>query len=334
MKRQMSALAGFAFAWLLSFAAQSAEPLPALSAEAGNVTVSGLSSGAFMAVQFHVAHSSKVRGAGVLAGGPYYCAQGSITKAIWPCMSPHFFMPVPKPDKLRDEVDKLAAAKLIDPPDGLRGSRVWLLSGGRDDTVKSAVVDGAHAFYRQWLPEPAIVHEHLPNAGHAMIAPAAKAACEATEPPYLNRCGDFDASGQLLAHLLGPLRPKAQTAGGKLLAFDQSPFAAQNAGLSEMGHAYIPAACLAGGCRIHIAFHGCRQNASTVGETWIRQSGYNEWADANRLIVLYPQTSNAHPENPNSCWDWWGYTGHRYHTRDAPQISAVWKMVEKLAEKP
>lgn len=333
MKRPVAHLAGFALACLFSCAAQAAEPLPALSAEPGNITVSGLSSGAFMAVQFHVAHSSTVRGAGILAGGPYYCAEGSRIKAVWPCMSPNFFMPVPTPDKLRAEVDRLAAARLIDSSDELRGSRVWLFSGGRDSTVKSAVVDGAHAFYRQWLPESSIVHEHLPNAGHAMITPAAKAACEATAPPYLNRCGNFDAPSQLLAHLLGSLRPKAQAASGTLLQFDQSAFAKDDAGLAESAYVYVPAACRSGGCGIHVVFHGCRQNAATMGETWVQQAGYNEWADTNRLIVLYPQTSNA--KDRNGCWDWWGYTGpSRYHTRDAPQIAAVRKMIEKLTETP
>ena len=35
----------------------------------GNVTVSGISSGAFFAHQFHVAYSSLVTGAGIVAGG-------------------------------------------------------------------------------------------------------------------------------------------------------------------------------------------------------------------------------------------------------------------------
>ena len=50
--------------------------LPAM--KAGQVSVSGLSSGAFMAVQFEVAFSRTVTGAGVIAGGPYYCSQGNV----------------------------------------------------------------------------------------------------------------------------------------------------------------------------------------------------------------------------------------------------------------
>jgi poly(3-hydroxybutyrate) depolymerase len=312
--------------------AHAAGPLPALAAESGSLTVSGLSSGAFMAVQFHVAHSSRVRGVGILAGGPYYCARGSVLKALSSCMSPNFFAPVPKPEELRAEAEKRAVARQVDPPGGLRGSRVWLLSGGRDVLVKDAVVDAARAFYLKWIPEPAIAFERLPNAGHAMISPSAKGACGATRPPYINHCGEFDAPGRLLAHLLGELRPRARAAGGELLAFDQSAFAAREAGMADTAYVYIPAACRAGGCHIHVAFHGCRQNAAMVGDAWIRQSGYNEWADTNRLLVLYPQTSST--GDANGCWDWWGYTGPAYHTRDAPQIRAVWKMAERLMEKP
>ena len=36
-----------------------------------------ISSGAFMAVQFGFAWSSVVKGVGVVAGGPFYCAQAS-----------------------------------------------------------------------------------------------------------------------------------------------------------------------------------------------------------------------------------------------------------------
>jgi poly(3-hydroxybutyrate) depolymerase len=334
--RARARLTGFTAACLFSLAslaiAHAAEPLPFLAAESENLTVSGLSSGASMAVQFHVAHSARVRGAGILAGGPYYCAGGSLFKALSSCMSPNFFTPPPKPDKLRTEVDKQAATGHIDSPQGLRSSRVWLLSGGKDRAVKNAVMDATRMFYLQWLPESAVAHETLPDAGHAMIVPSANATCGATSTPYINRCGDFDAPGRLLAHLLGELQPRALVASSELLAFDQSGFAQREASMGDIAYIYIPSACRAGGCRIHIAFHGCRQNVTMAGEAWVRHSGYNEWAETNRLLVLYPQTSNT--GNANGCWDWWGYTGSAYHTRAAPQIEAVWKMIEHLTEKP
>jgi hypothetical protein len=45
------------------------------------VTVSGLSSGAYMAVQHGVIYSSKVLGVGAVAGGPFWCAGGSVNTA-------------------------------------------------------------------------------------------------------------------------------------------------------------------------------------------------------------------------------------------------------------
>lgn len=56
------------------------------------ISVSGLSSGAFFASQFHVAHSKNIMGAAIFAGGPYLCAQGSLSTATISCMSS--FMPV------------------------------------------------------------------------------------------------------------------------------------------------------------------------------------------------------------------------------------------------
>src|SRR5678815_1624927 len=74
--------------------AWAAPPLPRLDADE-TATVSGLSSGAYMAVQMHVAHSARIKGAAALAGGPYYCAQGSLWSAYYNCMKPGTFMPLP-----------------------------------------------------------------------------------------------------------------------------------------------------------------------------------------------------------------------------------------------
>ena len=49
------------------------------------ISVSGISSGGFMAHQFHVAHSQDLMGAGIIAGGPYNCAQGSLNRAMLQC---------------------------------------------------------------------------------------------------------------------------------------------------------------------------------------------------------------------------------------------------------
>jgi len=44
----------------------------------------------------------------------------------------------------------------------------------------------------------------------------------------------------------------------------------------------------------------------TFGTTYVKNTGYNQWADTNNIVVLYPQAFNGN-NNLNGCWDWWGY---------------------------
>src|SRR5262245_61038736 len=131
-----------------------ADPLPAYGADGDAITVSGISSGGFMAVQFHVAHSRTVTGVGVLAGGPYYCAQGSLWTGFYGCTTPSAWAPLPSVELLKAEADLLARARLIDPTENLSSARAWLFSGGGDRTVAAAVVDAARRFYALYRPPP------------------------------------------------------------------------------------------------------------------------------------------------------------------------------------
>jgi len=321
------------------------DPLPAYGADPAEVSVSGVSSGGFMAVQFHVAHSGRVKGVGVVAGGPYYCAQGSVWMAYYNCSTPSASAPLPSVALLKAEADALARARLIDPTDGLAAARVWLFSGTRDRTVDPAVVDAARQFYALYKPPAGnLVRVADRPAGHAMVTESAGGACGTTAPPYINDC-DYDAAGELLGHVLGALEPPAAKETGRIIRFDQRPFADGDAyaiSLADSGYAFVPRACELERCRVHVAFHGCRQSVQAVGERFVREAGYNRWADANRLIVLYPQTiARTGPGfqggrwsfvfNPRGCWDWWGYTDARYHTSAGRQIRTVTAMVDRLA---
>mgnify|MGYP006208388015 CR=1 FL=1 len=109
-----------AFVLLLGSLPALAGPLPALRADTKAVTASGLSSGGYLAVQLHVAHSRQVKGVGVIAGGPYYCAQGSLWTALYNCMTPGAWSPLPSTALLKEATDALAKAKRIDPNDAIR----------------------------------------------------------------------------------------------------------------------------------------------------------------------------------------------------------------------
>ncbi len=301
--------------------AAAAQPLPALDADSRELSVSGLSSGGYMAVQMHVAHSARVKGAAALAAGPYYCAQGSLSTAYYNCMSPGAWTPLPSVQALRQQALAVANAGLIDPTANLAGAKVWLFSGRNDRTVLPEVVFASKAFYEAFKAAPRLVAE-LP-AGHGMVVEEGGNACAASAPPYLNDC-DYDAAGELLQHLLGKLAPPGVA--GTPVAFDQKPYAAP--GMADEAFVYVPKSCASARCRVHVAFHGCRQSARELAEG----AGYNRWAEANRLIVLYPQArASFWPWNPRGCWDWWGYGGPQYHTKQAPQMRAVLAMVARLS---
>jgi hypothetical protein len=305
-------------------AAQAAEPLPALQADTRELTVSGVSAGAYMAIQMHVANSARVTGVGALAAGPYYCAQGSLWSAWNNCMSPGTWTPLPATELLRQQAALMHKNNFIDDPAGLARAKVWLFSGTNDRTVLPEVVRATKAFYESFKATPLLVADK--PAGHAMVTEDTGNACPVTAAPYINDC-DYDAAGAALRHLLGPLAPRGSA--GRLASFDQKPYAAS--GMADDAFVYIPKACETEPCRVHIAFHGCRQTAREFAEG----AGYNRWAETNRLIVLYPQArATLWPFNPRGCWDWWGYTGPQYATKQAPQIRAVLGMVERLSATP
>jgi poly(3-hydroxybutyrate) depolymerase len=324
----------------LLIASAQAEPLPALHAARDGVTASGVSSGGYMAVQLHVAHSANVAGVGVIAGGPYYCAQGSLFTALNNCMTPGVWTPAPQPLLLKREANLLAASGRVDATKNLSRSRVWLFTGTRDRIVYAQVVTALRAFYAEYRATIALVADK--PAGHGMVTEQHGHACGTTQPPFIIDC-DYDAAGELLNFLYGELGAPAAKESGRLLRFDQTRYAGGDAraiSMDESGFAYVPQRCASERCRVHVVFHGCRQGAAEIGERFVREAGYNRWADTNRLIVLYPQAAARSGWsfsgwnfvwNPRGCWDWWGYTGPGYHTQQGAQIRAVKAMLEKLS---
>ena len=299
-----------------------------------SVTVSGVSAGGYMAVQFHVAHSALVQGAGVLAGGPYRCAEGSMRLALGRCMKGDEEIPTAR---LLEETSQLALDGAIDPIAGLADDRVWIFRGAADPFVGKPVADALEGYYEALVPPGQVERVEHPQAGHIFpTADPAAAPCTSVESPFVGACG-FDGARALLAHLYGELAAGTAARSEGLAEFDQRPYArdAGSRGLAGRGWLYVPRDCRAGGdsrCRLHVVFHGCKQGASYVGDAFVRRSGYLEAAEANRIVLLFPQIEPGfQPLNPNGCWDWWGYEGEDYAVQAGPQLRAVRAMVADLA---
>lgn len=310
--------------------ASAADALPRLNVDLTQTTVSGLSSGAYMAGQFHVAFSSEVKGAGIVAGGPYGCAEGRLEVALQRCMQTG--MGEPDPEALYAAAIAMARSGSIDPLTNLADDRVYVFSGTADRTVLPAVSAKIPLFYgRSGLPTAAMRLVGDVPAGHGFATADGPVACDDTKAPFINDC-NLDQAGEILDFLGGPLRPPVATVAAPL-AFDQTRYLAdpEPRGMADTGWVYVPAACRDGApCRVHVVFHGCKQNAESVEDAVTVGAGYNRWAEANDIVVLYPQT-HAIWSNPNACWDWWGFTGTGYATRHGVQMGAVQRMLLALA---
>jgi len=305
--------------------APSADSANSFRIDADRVTVSGISSGAYMAGQLHVAYSGLFSGAGLLAGGPYYCAGGSMSQALGPCVKGGD-LPI---DDITASVDEFVVGGAIDDSANLRDDRVWIFHGTADDTVDQSVSHAAAEFYRRFLPPEQLVMVSDVDVVHGMPTLSEGQPCDTFAAPFLNAC-DYDAAGELLKQLYGPLNPPGDTT-AELLPVSQEAFA--DAELTEQGWLYAPEDCRNGAeCGLHVALHGCAQSDQYVGKAFVTGAGYNRWAETNRLLVLYPQvdSSKLAPVNPLGCWDWWGYTGSDYATKAGPQMAAIRALIDSL----
>lgn len=328
---------------------RSSAALPTLRIDPTGISVSGVSSGGYQAAQLQVAYSATFSGAGVIAAGPYFCAGTGYAWNLWRalnvCSDADDYVPFTGPPLLEPSlqaVQDFAAKGRIDDPANLRRARVYLFSGRLDTTVPPPVVGVATAFHQALAGDPRqVVFEARIDAAHAMVTETFGKACDVSAPPYLVDC-DFDLAGALLEHIYGPLQPKSPTT-REPIPFDQRPFVAagRTAGMADTGYVYVPERCAEGAvCRLHVALHGCQQSASQIGDIFYRHAGYNAWAEANDIVVLYPQTvpmttswfgATLPWPNPKACWDWWGYTGPDFANKQGAQPQAIKAMIDAIA---
>lgn len=296
---------------------------------ARRVSVSGVSAGGYMAVQTHVALADRIGGVAVVAGGPYHCAEGSVTTAISRCMSGNAL----EIDGLVAHTKELSAAGKIADPDAMKNASVWLFHSPKDAVVAQIVSARLLDFYRVFVPSEQIRIVDDVQAAHGWPTLDAGGECLVQGGDYINACG-FDAAGELLKQLYGNLAPRsAAAADGELIEMDVTPYFASGSGVANTGYAFVPQSCSASmaECRLHVAFHGCVQGAEFIDKRFAVNSGMNEWAATNRIVVIYPQVKSS-LMNPKGCWDWWGYTGSDYDQISGKQIAGVNALIAAFAE--
>jgi hypothetical protein len=80
------------------------------------------------------------------------------------------------------------------------------------------------------------------------------------------------------------------------------------------------------------------------GDEFYTKIGVNEWADTNRIVVLYPQAHatdvselasqnflSLFNTNLQGCWNWWGYAGDKqFMTKQGVQLGVDHRRVIAL----
>jgi hypothetical protein len=297
-------------------------------------------------VQMHVAHSSTFKGAAVYAGGVYWCAgAGGVATALTNCGG----LTLPTNQASYNStlavsetyLDAQSSLGTIDPVANLRGQSVYLWSGTQDEVVNPLEMADLNSEYQHYGAN--VRFDNSYPAEHGWESPDGELACGTLGSPYMVRCSVngavYDSVKTWLTMFLGSLKPRNNgKLSGTLSQFDQTEFGASpNVSMSSTGSVFVPKACAQGSkCGFLLALHGCLQEASLIGDRWVSEAGINEWADTNKLVVVYPDTiasSAPGPTNPNACFDWWGYSNQydpSYALKNGLQMSVLYAMVQRV----
>lgn len=307
-------------------------PLGTFTIDKSKISVGGLSSGAFFAVQYHVSHSSYIMGASVMAGGPWYCAEGQESTALTTCMTPEV-MPGPNANSLASLTKVSASVGDIDPVEGLANAKVFVYSGMVDSVVARKVVQATVDYYKLFVTGSSgnVTAAFNVLSEHCFPTLDWGESCASLGSPYIGNC-KYDGAEASLTTIYGALQPRGTAVAANLLTFDQTQFAT-GFSLNSFGFVYVPTACANGTtCALHINFHGCQQTTADILNDYPSHVGLNEWAETNNIIVLYPQISKSElfPSNPEGCWDWWGYTDSNYSNKNGAQLKFVEAMITHM----
>jgi hypothetical protein len=256
--------------------------------------------------------------------------------------------PVPDLPELIKHTDAWSSGGGIDDTSKIATQKIYLFNGYNDKIVARSVSDSLHAFYAHYLGPNAgnLFYQTAIGAGHSQVTIAYGGKCNENSGEFINKC-DYDQAGVILQHIYGALNPRNNGAlTGQFLSFNQADFTAPdqpiNDSMDDKGFVYVPASCGANEpCQLHVALHGCLQSFGDITESFVKHAGYNEWADTNHIIVLYPQIhavgiTALGITNPQACWDWWGYLDANpmesptYLLKSGKQISAIKAMVDRL----
>eukprot|EP00913_Durusdinium_trenchii_P016311 g15330.t1 len=146
----------------------------------------------------------------------------------------------------------------------------------------------------------------------------------------VNNC-NYDLSGDSLRAFYGEIKPR-KVAHPTLVHVDQwkylPPEATFNATIGELPRGglwkfalvYVPESCK----------ERCIKKRLDRRRLWATSINLNEYAEANDIIVVYPQAAGSHGEGIG-CWNWGDEKAdHYFDTRRAVQLRTIMNLLEDL----
>jgi hypothetical protein len=113
-------------------------------------------------------------------------------------------------------------------------------------------------------------------------------ACSSAASPYISNCG-YDGAGAALQWLHGTLSAKnTGTLSGSVVSFAQTGNYGAS-GMDTTAYLYVPQSCQSGStvCSLHVALHGCQQYYGKIGNKFVQNTGYNNWAGELGLLAVH-----------------------------------------------
>ena len=275
-----------------------------------------------------------IKGAGLFASGPYFCTRGTIM-TVADCMTTGISIYT---DQLILAAKAYEELGLIDSMSNLAESRVFIYSGESDYIVWPGVVKKNEEFFRKLGSH--IKSDYSIKSVHCMPTDFYGNECSHLGDPYINNC-NYNGAKISLDHIMGTtLKTGIKFKDSSLKSFSQKEY---NPGISssfgDTGYIYVPEGCVKAECPLHVVFHGCHQTIKDIGLDYVKNTGYLEIAEANNIIMLFPQLKSSilYPLNPQGCWDWWGYSevvplplSWSFPTNSGTQMKLVHRMIKDV----
>lgn len=208
----------------------------------------------------------------------------------------------------------------------LKGKPVYVMVGKYDKRVKPSGVKSGAKILGEIVGDDKIQTDYDQPVGHSWLSRLYGKKMETcSKKAPMQNCNNHDLGGKILKHIYPALTKPQWAAPGPTGLYWLSQKAYTGAktpariGAANWAGVYIPGKCHAAPstCKLHVHYHGCNMGVTTwVKANIIKYGGFNDWALANDIIVLYPQV--------RKCWSFMNTKATN------PQLMMVQGMIRDL----